>query len=312
MKTILFIFFLSQFICFSTFSQNTSSLRINFIPDNEISDYCYGAQLINETDTFNFQADIYEPWESYELKPGLYSLNLYSCSEDSTNQIIRFINKKFVLEDSLLTELNIYLNDYKQIEFDTDHQTELIENSKETQFRFSYFNNKWNVNDQKYTKYNFDIGLSQYFWKRFSKNVGFLVGGGLGYTYSPLYIDKNLKKYNNQEVIKDFYSYFNCNIDFKIRFSTTNQRFSTIPRKTLYFDIGTMYNIPLYLRNISKYDFNTKLVNSYINKYTDLKLYSNIGTDIIQLFMEYRLFDLFIGEFQELPKYNLGVKLMIH
>ena len=98
----------------------------------------------------------------------------------------------------------------------------------------------------------------------------------------------------------------------KFRFSTLNQQAKDISTKNIFFDIGAIYNFPIYFKQIIRFDNNTKLVNSFIHQYTDVRLYSNIGYKSGQLFMEYRPLNFIIGSLPEMPKYNIGLKFLIN
>ncbi len=89
-----------------------------------------------------------------------------------------------------------------------------------------------------------------------------------------------------------------------------NQQLETINPKSIFVDLGFLYNLPLYFKKITRFDYQEKMVNSFIHQYSDASIYVNIGSANAQVYVAYRPFDFIKGNLQELPKFNLGIKII--
>ena len=196
-------------VSFNLYSQSTS-LKINFYQNDFENEFCFSVKLYNDFDTIKNEI-IYEDdvWEIDSLKPGKYYISLTNCSTDKL-QLIQSITKTFYLKENKLTEIIFNEDDNNNIELDTTNLGGIIKERNEIQFRISYFDKKWS-DYKNCTKYTIDLGYSGYYWNSFSKHIGLLIGGGIGFSYAPITIDNNVYKTNQKEIIYDYSNYMTKN-----------------------------------------------------------------------------------------------------
>lgn len=309
MKNIFFLFISLLASTSISFSQ-TENLFIYINQNVNIESQCYTVFVFNENDTI-YQDTIYDEYELNvnDISFGTYSVKLQNCgtiSDKTTESITKIIE----IKECQLTQVTFDLEEYVDYSLlDTMCDTEPIKSHTELQFNASYFDYRWNP-DGNNPKYTTGIGYSAYHWSSFSKHFGALIGGGVGYLYAPLRVDSLSTNTYNKPIKTNYYSYLNGQFDVKFRFTTTNQQVETIKPSSIFVDLGVLYNLPLYFKKITRFDYQEKMVTSFIHQYADASMYVNIGSANAQVYVSYRPFDFIKGNLQELPKFNLGIKII--
>lgn len=308
---ILLLLFLSFFGTCKLFAQ-TGTLRLTVYHEVYTETPCFELKVYHQTDTVHsrkFQDD--EEISIDSLAIGSYSVNVTYCGTPS-DEVVQSMTQTFEIKDSQITQLRFDFTQYTTYEdTDTLDMSDFVTLRTEIQFAFSYFDFRWNP-DGNNPKFNVGIDYSFYNWMSFSKHFGFLFGGGMGYMFAPLQIDSDDIALYQEEIKSQYYNYFTLQYDMKLRFTTLNQQSDDLRAHSVNIDIGTVYNIPLYFRRITRFNIQDKFVNGYIHSFADLRFYVNIGFTNVQLFASYRPFDFVRGDFQELPKYNAGMKFNVN
>ncbi|MBI1838367.1 MAG: hypothetical protein HYR91_13980 [Flavobacteriia bacterium] len=242
------------------------------------------------------------------LKAGNYSFSIYSL--DSIQNRFHYFNKDFNLEKFQSKTIKIDLSYYESnIEIDsltlgyltdeiTEFQISLSINHKNWFDLKSQINTNWNVN---FTGYN---------WIPLTKHIGILAGGGFG--LGQYYFKKNYSSFeeNSKSKLYENYTYASLNMDLKFRLTFGNQKEINYNYPKFKLDFGILYNIPLYFRDVARFENNIRFTNGNLHQFTDFRSYINIGFSTMQLFLEYRIFDFVLGNYIELPKFNAGIKLI--
>ena len=308
---LIFLFFLSLFITSKVFSQS-DNLRIIIHHQIHEETPCFVLTIYNKSDTV-YARTITDEYEVSidSLASGKYSINLKNCGSES-DDLIQSITQNVEIKPFQIVELVFDFYRYiNYIEVDTISSNEIIKSRAESQFTLSYFDYRWKP-DGIDPKFNLGVGWAGYHWSSFSKHFGFLVGGGASYMFAPLRIEPNSASIYQEEVKSNYYSYLSGQFDMKFRFSSLNQQSKYIKGHSVFFDIGVLYNLPLYFKKVTRFNIRDKMINSFIHQYTDARAYVNIGFTNVQFFVSYRPFDFIRGDYQELPRYNAGIKININ
>jgi len=309
MKNI-FFFLLSLLAFASKASAQSDNLIINIEQNVNVDSPCYRVTVYDQNDTIYSKtiSDEYELTVS-NLAIGTYSVNLTNCGTP-TDEATESVTKIIEIKECQITYVTFDLYEYVDYtKLDSMCEAEPIKSHTELQFNASYFDYRWNP-DGNNPKYTVGFGYSGYHWASFSKHFGTLIGGGIGYMYAPLRIDSLSTITYNKPIKTNYYSYLNGQIDVKFRFTTANQQLKTIKPNSIFVDLGVLYNLPLYFKKITRFDYQEKMVNSFIHQYSDASIYVNIGSANAQVYVAYRPFDFIKGNLQELPKFNLGIKII--
>ena len=302
---------MSVFMAFNLFSQS-DNLRVSIYHEIYDEDPCFQLTICDEGDTIYSQTISNEDEVSIDsLELGFYSVNLTNCGSES-DEVLQSITKNVEIKSLQIATLHFDFSQYvNYIEVDPINSMDIIRSRTELQVDVSYFDFRWNP-DGNNPKFNLGIGYSGYQWNSFSKHVGFLIGGGAGFMFAPLRVDSTTNIIDQQEVKSSYYSYINGQFDVKFRFSSLNQQRATIKAHSVFIDIGALYNLPLYFKKVTRFNFHDKIVNSFIHQYTDVRFYANVGFTNVQLFLSYRPFDFIRGNFQEIPRWNTGIKINVN
>jgi hypothetical protein len=309
MKNI-FFFLLSLLAFASKASAQSDNLIINIEQNVNVDSPCYRVTVYDQNDTIYSKtiSDEYELTVS-NLAIGTYSVNLTNCGTP-TDEATESVTKIIEIKECQITYVTFDLYEYVDYtKLDSMCEAEPIKSHTELQFNASYFDYRWNP-DGNNPKYTLGFGYSGYHWASFSKHFGTLIGGGIGYMYAPLRIDSLSTTTYNKPIKTNYYSYLNGQFDVKFRFTTTNQQLKTIKPNSIFVDLGVLYNLPLYFKKITRFDYQEKMVNSFIHQYSDASIYVNIGSANMQVYFAYRPFDFIKGNLTELPKFNLGIKII--
>ncbi len=302
-------------LTFSGFSQ-TGKLELSFSDENHFErsiDSVYYSLHISNEDTIINKSLLVE-WESGEiiidsLNLGEYMLKINLPQIDS----VLIYQRSFTILPNEITFLNISLDTYEdQRPMEDLTRSEIVWDRVEAQFELGYFDNKWVESNPKLTQ-SYSIAASLCYWSSFSKHVGFLVGSGVGINHSS--ISKDTLYFNTPQFNKryEYYNYLYFSPEFKVRFTLKNQQHDyDFFVKGMILDIGARYNIPLMFKHVGRFTGNTKITESWLHQYTDLRVFANIGRAPALVFVEYRPFDFILGNYPELPKYTVGFKFVIH
>lgn len=303
------VFFFCAFAlsAFNSFGQS-NILRIEIYHDFYYETPCLQLTIVNNRDTVYSQiiSDEYEVLiDSLEI--GRYSVNLTNCGPES-DEFIQSVTKIVEIKPFQVARIDFDLSqNVWYTDVDAVTLNEIIRSRSELQFNVSYFDFRWNP-DGNNPKFNLGIGYSGYHWNSFSKHFGFLVGGGIGYSFAPLRIDSSSTTIYQEDVKSNYYSYINAHFDMKFRFSTSNQQSVNISGHSIFIDVGLQYNLPLYFKRVTRFNVHDKVVNSFIHQYLDFRAYVNVGVTNVQIFASYRPFDFIRGSYPELPRYDAGIK----
>ncbi len=301
---------------FTSFSQE-GLVRVSIEGVLYEEDDCFQISVTQGTDTVHVQRmtdDYFLDGEGFlidSLPPGQYFVNVVNCGEP-TDELFQAATAVVEVREDEIANVNFYL--YQNITYsriDVETREEIVEVRGEFQAEYSYFDFRWNP-DGNDPKWNVGIASSGYMWRSFSKHVGFLIGGGLGWNFAQLQIDQQTSADYPGEVKSSYYNYFYAKYDMKLRFSTLNQQVSELKGKNIFLDMGATYHLPLYFKRVTRFNIQDKLVNSFIHRYSDVRLYVNFGITNFQIFTSYRPFDFINANLPQFPKYNFGVKINVH
>lgn len=306
---------LFSLLAFSGFGQ-TGKLELSFSDENRFkrsSDSMYYDLHISNQDTVINKSLLVE-WESGEtvidsLPPGDYLLRINLPVMDS----LLIYQRSVTIKPRKITVLNIYLEVYEDERPMGDlTREEIVTDRIERQFEGGYFNNRW-METNAALIHSFSASYSGHYWMSFSKHVGILLGCGFGVNHSSFSKDTTFFNAPQFEKQYEYYNYLNLDPEFKLRFTLKNQQHSNdYFVKGLILDIGARYQFPLMFKHVGRFTGNTKIVESGLHQYSDLRLFANIGRAPVLVFAEYRPFDFILGNYPELPKYTIGLKFIFH
>jgi hypothetical protein len=308
-----FILLISVFFLSYTARAQHGKLRV-YIQDSDIENDCYELSVTKELDTFYRYTitndDLFEVDDFVidSLTPGLYLISFTNCGDLSTEQL-NSVTSYVEIKADQLAQRSFYLGEttrYFAVDPETDQ--EIVRSRSEFQTEFSYFDFRWNP-DGNNPKFNVGIAMSGYMWQSFSKHVGFLIGGGYGWEFAQLQIDQQTAATYPDEVKSNYYNYIYGKTDMRMRFSFFDQQSPKLKGHNVFLDLGAQYNFPFYFKRITRFSIKDKLVNSFIHRYSDLRLFANFGVTNIQVFASYRPFDFINKDLPQFPRYNFGLKV---
>ncbi len=318
MKHILrtFILFLSIFLSSNAWAQQ-GGIIVNIDAYSYSEGNCYRLTVFEGADTIYFER-ITDEEKFYgeeiiidSLEVGKYYVSLENCGTPK-DDLIESLKLVAEVRENEFVRVYFDMNYYPVYsEIDDETREEIVKERMEIQSEYSYFDFRWNP-DGNNPKFNFGIAGAGYSWFSFSKHVGFLIGGGFGWNLAQLQIDEQTEANYPGDVKSNYYNYFYGKFDMKLRFSLLNQQKSELDGHNVFLDLGAAYHLPLYFKRVTRFDIHDKLVNSFIHRYTDVRLYANVGFTNVQVFASYRPFDFIRGDLPQFPRYDLGVRFNIH
>ncbi len=282
-------------------SAQTSSLEFSLnLPSSESG---YTLYLMRESDTVR-KIDFYESdlIELDSLEDGNYRVYIYDESTPGEYIIKRF----FTLQQDVKTVVSLdlyYDEEIKEPEYGMVQKTEL-------QLSLGYFHSPW-ADKNSITKDNFSASYSGHYWGAFSKHAGFLLGSG--FSFSQHYFDRDTSLFQAIPFKKVFerYTAINMMYEVKFRFSSGDQKSEDFNSSKFFVDIGAGYYLPLLFNHSAMYRGSKKVIERNIHQFKDFRAFVNIGFAPVTVFLEYRLSDYIRKDYPELPKYNVGIKLML-
>jgi hypothetical protein len=119
--------------------------------------------------------------------------------------------------------------------------------------------------------------------------------------------------YFNKDTIpgKKYERYVGADMNVGLFFRYNSEGGYKKPRTGFVFDIGGYYAIPVVFRHAYNVN-NTVVQDRWIHQYTNLEAFVRIGIHPIVIQTEYRLFDYILGNYPELPRFKLGIALLIN
>lgn len=282
-----------------------SQLRI--YPNINDNDSCFSIYVLKDIDTVyseDFNVDTNISLDS--LVDGLYKIVIYSNKRQDSPYLTKYVS----LLPNKIAFVHLNLSTEEQYtDYDPKSRNEKTHERAEAQFTLGYFDNRW-IEKHPRIQNNYSLGVTLYYWGPFTKHFGFLGGVGVGVSQhyfskdtstTPVVPKANYERYTNIKL----------NLEAKFRISTGNQQ-TYGPHFGQHFviDIGAGYYFPIMFRHVSNYNDNTKVINMFIHQYTDVRAFINIGYYPVTVFAEYRLSDFLLGNYPELPLYNVGLRFL--
>jgi hypothetical protein len=163
-----------------------------------------------------------------------------------------------------------------------------------------------------YWNYFTGVSLTGGYWLPFSRHMGAQWGGGLGLSH---YAFKNDTTFMTNFLLTkkyESYNYIDLHLDFKFRFTSGNQKKGNGSWPGIVLDVGTKYYFPILFRHIAVYENSKKVINKHIHQFTDLRAYASFGISPVTFFYEQNLSDFIIGNYPELPKFRMGLRIFIY
>ncbi len=280
-------------------------------------DSCYQWTVFNAADTvvkketFVFVDSYTYTFKKKNLVPGTYTISVYNCNSPGTIIFSRTI-KLFPNQQTRLS-FDVASLSEDHYEIDTIGQRvpqKAPEDAEELQFNLSYLKSNW-INTPSVIQSSYAFGFSMFSIPARGRHVGFLLGGGLGFSQHFFSKDTSFMSVSSLKKRSENYTYFNGHIEAKLRLSQQNQKLDEIITKKLVMDVGVLYNLPVLFKHYTYYEDNKKITNSRLHQYTDARAFVNIGWRYVAIYGEYRLFNFIIGKYPELPVYTIGLKLML-
>jgi len=151
-------------------------------------------------------------------------------------------------------------------------------------------------------------GFANYAWHIYTKHFGLMSGFGFSYRYIKVRNDTSFIDGGSFIKKREAYNYIDAHVVVKMRFSGGNQQKKN---PGFLFELGTVYNFPMYCRYTGRYETNKKLTALGIHQFTDFRAFVNVGYYPALLFFEYRLGDFIMGRYPEMPFYTIGVKIVM-
>ncbi len=311
MRILLVLLFFS--LTFSSFGQTgklTLSLSYNGLMDEKSEDTAYFTLHISNQAT-SISKTILVEWGQGEMSidsllPNDYLLQINNTEPDS----MLLYQCRFTIRK--LTETILYIDlgpdkYYYDIEEETTNR--IIAEHGEVQFELGYFNNRWTETDPKLTS-SASATISSSYWRSFSRHFGMLAGAGIGLNHSSF--SKDTLFFNAPQFDKryEYYNYLYLSPEVKLRFTLKSQYNDDLFQKGLLFDVGARYHFPFLFKHIGWFAGNTKIAEGGLHQFTDLRTFVSIGRAPFVVFAEYRLLDFVLGNYPELPKYTMGIRIL--
>jgi hypothetical protein len=301
------------FLFFTLFSNicvaQKGNLLINFYWDGNAKQNEFQLHVIREQDTIASAFPDFEiPFKLNQMDTGYYQLVLIHLNDSLTPgiySIVRIIQIKPNMETEIYYDLS---EDYStHLILDTLTNEAIIKERNEFEMRYYYGDQHWG-NQKTANKWNAGMGFltSAYFSP--TKHIGFIAGGGFSLGYSPNRISNSD---TNHAILPkfDYYYYLTGDIEIKLRLSTGNQQLRNINPGNVFFDFGVRYQLPIVFKRVEKFNYDDKHVHGFLNNFSDLKSFVNIGNQNYKVYFEYSFFNYLKGNNPMLPKYTLGIKL---
>lgn len=295
-KLVVILYFIISGACKGQFS------KANFHLSVYETDTVFTFFLIDGLDTihqqkFNISTDI----ELDSLHAGAYLVTIYNKKNQDEPYTSRYIALYPDQVTSTRIQLNFSSESWKIVEHDS-----INNDAFDVQLGLGYFDDTW-INKNSRLKNNYSIAASVYFYEPFSKHLGFMCGGGA--TISQNYFSPDSVP-SIIPIIYERYNEMKINLEVKFRLSTGNQRASGHYPAKLFLDFGAGYYFPISFRHTTYYKGNLKITDKYIHQFTDFRAFANFGYKAFAVFFEYRLTDYLLGNYPEVPVYNMGIRLL--
>jgi hypothetical protein len=240
------------------------------------------------------------PYELDSIAQGQYILKMTSHASGRI-----FYSQRFEVMNGKVTRVSAYLNSTSEI---MEDDTATYKNRTDMELNLAYTHDKWFNPNSIFTN-GFLFGLGIHYWNAFSRHVGFLSGYGVTYRRNSVIKDTSfLAAASNYKKKREGFNYLDIHFDFKLRFSGGMQQKDFAKQKFL-FELGAVYNFPLYFRYTERYDGNKMLQARGIHQFTDLRVFANAGYYPFVLFYECRLTDFVISGYPEVPRNTFGLRI---
>lgn len=278
--------------------------------DNNMKENNYYLLVLNKSDTvLKKELKRKTTLEVDTMKPGKYEVQIFKSKDQKAPYIVEHI----IVLPSKLTEIFYDLSiSQSHSEIDSISGMEIKKVKYEGQVDFSYFKTDWINDNNSIITTNGGMGATANTWFAFSKHLGFVSGGGIGFSQHFFSDDTLLNTFPNLKKVSEHYNYINALFEMKFRISSGNQQKPFGKTNSVILDIGANYKFPFLFREVGRYEDDKKFVNKRLHQFTDLRAFVNFGYSPLIFYMEYRLSDFLIGNYTELPKYFIGIKLLMH
>jgi hypothetical protein len=110
---------------------------------------------------------------------------------------------------------------------------------------------------------------------------------------------------------KKFERYFGLDFNTGLFFRINSGNAYTKPEKGFIIDAGAYYALPLLFRHAYSFN-NTRIQDRWIHQYTNFYAFARVGIKPVSIQAEYRLCDFILGNYPELPKFRVGIALLIN
>lgn len=303
-KHLLFFFLL---LIFTGFSQN-SKLEIILNIKDYTADLDISVRKGNSTIYFEKHSS-YNSFESIIIDSLIAEEYIIEAFDNNSTSGVPYFTKTVTLEAYSTTKINLDISFYEEIfDLDTTTREEISNEKMEMQINGSYMRNGW-LNPTSIFQTSYSFGFTQFVWHPINKHIGLLAGSGL--SISQYYFNKDTSNYPTIPYKKYYenYTYLALNMDLKFRLSTGNQQKTDYYTSKFLIDIGALYNLPVVFKNIARYEGGNKMTTSFIHQFTDARAYINIGYVPVLFFVEYRLFNFIMGNYTEIEKIRVGIKI---
>ena len=134
------------------------------------------------------------------------------------------------------------------------------------------------------------------------------IGFKVGYQYSATVFYNDTTHYNGEKIIQKYYSYNDLNIGLINRFTFFNNHKN---KDGLKLDVGLIYHLPIFFKQILKANDDTKIITNHIHNYTDFTAMARLGYKYIGVQAEYSLTNFLRRSYTEIPQLRVGVVFYI-
>lgn len=114
---------------------------------------------------------------------------------------------------------------------------------------------------------------------------------------------------NGEQILSKHYSYGDLNIGLVNRITFYNNKLDK--NNGLKLDLGLLYHLPLFFREVEKIDYDTKKKTRHIHTYTDFTAMARLGYKYIGVQAEYSLFNFLKRNYIENPQLRVGIVFFI-
>lgn len=285
---------------------NPKSSKLKITTNIHDKDSCFSIYVTNNKDTLYSNGFTTEDYISLDtLYSGTYKINIYNNKRQNELYFTKYIS----LPPDTIIYLHINLDSNEELVYNDQVLNQEIEDKEEVQFTLGYLDSRW-IEKNPVIINNFSLGVTAYYYAPFAKHFGFLIGVGAGFSQHYFSKDTSFMKSNLSKAKYERYSNLKLNIEAKFRVCSGNHRKSRHSRPMLTLDVGAGYYFPILFRHVANYDAGQKTVNRFIHQFTDVRAFVNFGFYPVTVFAEYRLSDFLIGNYPELPLYNVGLRFL--